>query len=175
LWAGVKARVSRAARLRPPGALPPGAFERSCIRCFRCAEVCPVQCIRFDSSVSLVDMDTPFIDASVRGCTLCMKCTQACPTGALQDTPALDHVIQAKVRMGTPVLDKNACLTWNRTGVCRLCFYACPFAGSAVTVTGPGLGPLFHPDACVGCGLCEEACPRDAHAIRIMPPTGDPT
>ena len=36
-------------------------------------------------------------------------------------------------------------------------------------LVGPQKAPLFHPEACVGCGLCEEACPETAQAIRIVP------
>src|SRR5689334_17468641 len=42
-----------AATLRPPGALPPGAFERACIGCFRCAEVCPTRALRFPGGAGL--------------------------------------------------------------------------------------------------------------------------
>ena len=168
-WAGVKVRVARAVGLRPPGALPEGAFERSCIRCFRCAQVCPTQCIRFDTKGGLAELDTPFIHAAERACILCMKCGDACPTGAIQPTPHDPDIIQAKVRMGTPVLDKATCLSWSKQGICRLCYYACPYPDRAVSLVGPMLGPLFHPQACVGCGLCEEACPKLAHSIKIVP------
>jgi NAD-dependent dihydropyrimidine dehydrogenase PreA subunit len=40
-----------------------------------------------------------------------------------------------------------------------------------VELVGPRMAPLFHPEACVGCGLCEEACPEEAQAIRIRPPS----
>ena len=169
-WTALRHRAARALGLRPPGALPPGAFERACIRCMRCAQVCPTGCIRFTSLAALADAETPFIDAASRACILCMQCTEACPTGALVPTPRHPGIIQQRIRMGTPVLDKNTCLPWARTGVCRLCHQACPYPGSAITLTAPGLAPVFHAEHCVGCGLCEEACPRTVHAIRIVPP-----
>jgi MauM/NapG family ferredoxin protein len=168
---GVKARVTRAmARLRPPGALPEKEFDRACIRCFRCAEVCPVGCIRMDGFFDLKGSDTPWVDARARACILCMKCTQACPTGALQNIGADPALVQLKVRMGTPVLNKKTCLPWSHEGVCRLCYYACPYPDSAVDLSGPGQAPVFYADKCTGCGLCEEACPETARAIRILPP-----
>ena len=36
-------------------------------------------------------------------------------------------------------------------------------------------GPVFDAAACVGCGLCEEACPERARAIRILPFDGELT
>jgi MauM/NapG family ferredoxin protein len=162
-------RARREKRLRPPGALNGEAFERACIRCFLCAEVCPVQCIRFENELDSLGADTPFLEARSRGCTLCMKCTQACPTGALRPLPFDKVVIQREVRMGRPVLTRSQCLPWRNEGVCRLCYYACPYADSAVVLVGPQQAPSFDPKQCVGCGLCEEACPETARAIRIEP------
>lgn len=165
-----RARASSPA-LRPPGALPPGEFEQACIGCFRCAEVCPPKAIRFPALLSLAAVE-PFIDARDRACILCMRCTEVCPTGALLPVPASSEAVARQVRMGTPVLERRDCLPWNGRGVCRLCFYVCPYAGRAVELVGPRQAPLFHAEACVGCGLCEEACPGEARAIRIRPPEG---
>lgn len=168
--AGVLPRRARASAtaLRPPGALPPGRFEEACIGCFRCAEVCPPKAIRFPATLSL-EAVRPFIDARERACILCMKCTEVCPTGALVPVPAQPEAVAGTVRMGTPVLERRNCLPWNGRGVCRVCFYVCPYAGTAVELVGPRQAPLFHAEACVGCGLCEEACPDEARAIRIHP------
>lgn len=159
---------AHAKRIRPPGALKPGAFEQACIGCFRCAEVCPTTCIRFPSAFSL-DQATPYIDTADRACVLCMKCTQVCPTDALVPLKLDADVIFKEVRMGTPVLTRKKCLPWNGEGVCRLCYQVCPYPDKAVELVGPQKAPLFHPEACVGCGLCEEACPELAQAIRIVP------
>jgi ferredoxin-type protein NapG len=161
------AQIAR--RLRPPAALAGGAFERACIRCFRCAEVCPVGAIRFASSLDPRQSDLPYVEARLRGCIVCMKCTAACPTGALQKTEPDLPIVQHRVRMGTPVLARSRCIPWRGDGVCRLCFYVCPYPGTAVALVGPQQAPSFDPAACVGCGLCEEACPEGARAIHIEP------
>lgn len=157
------------ARVHPPGALPPGDFERACIRCFRCAEVCPTKAIRFDSALAPRASDVPWLDLSDRACILCMRCTEVCPTDALEAIDPDPEVVQAKVHMGRPVLDRDLCLNWNGKGNCRLCWYACPYADEAIVLEGPRLGPVVRPEACPGCGLCEEACPREASAIRVAP------
>jgi len=167
-----RTRAAEAA-LRPPGALPPGRFEEACIGCFRCAEVCPPRAIRFASALSL-DAVHPFISPRESACVLCMKCTSVCPTDALTPVSAAKDVVAQTVRMGTPVLKRTNCLPWSERGICRLCYYVCPYAGRAVELVGPRLAPLFHPEACVGCGLCEQACPDEANAIHIRPP-GDVT
>jgi MauM/NapG family ferredoxin protein len=159
---------ANARKIRPPGALAPGAFEQACIGCFRCAEVCPTKCIQFPSAFSL-DQATPFVDTTDHACVLCMKCTQICPTDALVPLSTDPDVIFKEVRMGVPKLTRSTCLPWNGQGVCRLCYQVCPYPDRAVELVGPQKAPLFHPNACVGCGLCEEACPETALAIRILP------
>jgi ferredoxin len=155
--------------VRPPGAAAEPIFKRECIRCFRCAEVCPVRAIVPSSSFDLFGLETPVVEPRTRACILCMKCTEACPTDALTPVKADLATVQEQVRMGRPMLNKQSCITWSRRGSCKLCFYACPYAGSAVKLTGFVHGPLFVADKCVGCGLCEEACPEDSRAIRIIP------
>ena len=163
-----RAKAEPSRKIRPPGALPRGAFEQACIGCFRCAEVCPTKVIRFPSAFSL-DVATPYLDFSDRACVVCMKCTRVCPTDALAELKADVDLVAREVRMGVPKLTRSACLPWNGKGVCRLCYQVCPYPDRAVEVVGPQKAPLFHPEACVGCGLCEEACPEDARAIVIEP------
>lgn len=157
-----------ARKVRPPGALKPGAFEAACIGCFRCAEVCPTTAIRFPGALSL-ETAVPFLELGERACVLCMKCTNVCPTGALTPIAAKAEVIAREVRMGVPKLNRPKCLPWTGEGVCRLCYQVCPYPDAAVELVGPQKAPLFHAEACVGCGLCEEACPDGARAIVIEP------
>ena len=164
---------ARGARLRPPGAAPGAEFAERCLRCMRCAEVCPPKAIQFDSSLDLTGSDTPYIDAQTRGCSLCMKCTQACPSGALTPIDADPSAIRSTVRMGRPQFEEDKCIALTGTGECRACFYVCPYPGSAIRLEGLLYGPVFDPDECVGCGLCEEACPERAQAVHIAPPEGD--
>jgi MauM/NapG family ferredoxin protein len=162
-------RAAATSRVRPPGARPEPEFERACIRCFRCGEVCPVKAIRFESSLDLRAADLPFLNTRERACILCMKCTEVCPTAALLEISPSLAAIQTSVRMGTPDFERSRCYPWNGKGNCRLCYYVCPFADRAIQLLGPTQAPLYHPEACVGCGLCEEACPEAAQAIRIVP------
>ena len=170
LATGIRSRRKGPVSLRPPGAQLHGGFEERCIRCFRCAEVCPPKAIRLDGAWSL-EADLPYIEAKERACVLCMQCTQACPTGALAPIPADLETVHAAVRMGTPVLTRERCIVWRGAGVRRLCYYVCPYPNEAVALVGLQLAPFFDPKQCVGCGLCEQACPTVASAIRILPVT----
>ncbi|WP_457665677.1 4Fe-4S dicluster domain-containing protein [Thiolapillus sp.] len=153
--------------LRPPGALAEADFLARCIRCGRCAEVCPNSCIRyFDLEIGFSAMGTPYIIPREQACILCMKCGDICPTGAIQPVKReLDDVL-AKVHMGHARVEKQLCLSYQGQS-CGVCFRACPLQGTAMRV-----GYLEQPhvlDGCVGCGLCERSCIQMPQAIRIIP------
>jgi ferredoxin-type protein NapG len=158
-------RGGTVAYVRPPGALVEKDFITKCIRCNQCAEVCENDCIQFVSGGGADG--TPMINPRKKACILCMKCTNACPTGAL--TPILDdgEAILKSVRMGTAVVDKNICNSYNNA-ICGACIRSCQFPEIALK-TGMRERPIVDPDKCVGCGLCENACIVYPQAIRVVP------
>ncbi len=153
--------------LRPPGAVEENQFLSKCIRCLRCAEVCPVGAIKCADTGSLLALGTPFIVPKERGCTLCMNCTRVCPTGALEKIEDDQDVVRKKVKLGEIVLDESICSAHTGKRKCAACFYACPFSGKAIEIMPPDLKPKVNVNSCVGCGLCEEVCTQGA--IRIKP------
>ena len=154
--------------LRPPGALAEPDFLARCIRCGRCGTVCEAGCIRFGDSLD-TEGSTPYIVPVERACVLCMQCGEVCPSGALEPISEDLAVVADRVRMGTAVIDNGLCWARGGRGVCRACWYACPFGDGAVELRGPFLRPHIVEERCVGCGLCAEACPPEAHAITIRP------
>jgi len=82
--------------LRPPGALREEEFLKRCIKCNKCAQICPYFSIRIAHVEWGRSMGTPMIFARDIPCYVCMKCTPVCPTGALQN----DVVEKENVRMG---------------------------------------------------------------------------
>lgn len=155
--------------VRPPGSQAEPAFLASCIRCQRCFDACEAGAIRLFGAGAGVLEGTPFLVPETVGCTLCLRCGAACPTGAIA-------VLTDKRRadMGDAVVDKDLCVSWNGTGICGACFTVCPLRGKAIS-QGAHNQPTVHPEACVGCGLCEAACivKRDkairVHASRSWP------
>ena len=155
--------ASEPAVLRPPGAVEEADFLERCIRCQRCQDACPKGAIRLAGPGEPVHRGTPFIAASINACNLCLECTSACPTGAL-----LPVASREEVKMGVARIDARTCVSINRTGVCGACFTVCPLRGKAITL-GLFNAPEMHPEHCVGCGLCEEACIlKGVKAIRVF-------
>lgn len=182
--------------VRPPGALAERSFLASCIRCYRCQDVCDTGAIRFFTEERGRYFHTPYVDASKAACNLCMECTQVCPTGALQPMRQRDR---AAVRMASVELNEDLCLSYKakqaryqqrlllelgrdptearvadeRRGICGECYMVCPLRERAIRYEpGAFLAPIIDTDHCVGCGLCEEICRvvlRGSPAIRVVP------
>jgi MauM/NapG family ferredoxin protein len=152
--------------VRPPGAVSEPLFLKRCIGCSKCVEVCTNDCIRLlDTEATLARLNTPVIVPRRKGCTLCLACTSVCPTGALQPIPRNHDLSKAGVRMGTAELNPSLCFSYNRR-TCGVCYQACPLQGKAMTI-GLFEQPTVHPESCVGCGLCEQACVHLPQAIRV--------
>jgi len=157
----VKANESN--RIPLPGALKSQQdFERSCIGCGLCGEVCPPRCIQFHKHEGGLIADTPFINPEQKGCILCGLCMEVCPTDALTVTPI------RKVDMGVAQIDQAACYPWVDAGICGACVGICPLGDSAIDFE---FGNFYRPvvkDGCVGCGLCVEVCPEPSLPINIV-------
>jgi len=146
--------------LRPPGAVDEEEFEKKCIRCRKCVEVCPHDSIKSAHGEWGLKVGTPFIYPREIPCYLCMKCPPVCPTGALDAT-----VKKEDVNMGKAVIDTSSCLPYNGI-ICRACYERCPIYREAITLEQE-IYPVVHADKCVGCGICENVCPNDPPSIIV--------
>lgn len=157
-------------RLRPPGALAEAGFLDACVRCFKCGNACPNQCIQFYGiEGGLEKAFTPYIKARQRACVLCGECGNACPSGALRPFEPTRSSWIANVEMGKARVNEAMCYSYNgRT--CGACYRACPLAGQAIRI-GLYETPILNPAECVGCGLCEQSCLHLPQAIRVYPST----
>ena len=111
--------------LRPPGAVSEEEFLATCARCGKCAEVCPVGCIKIAHGEKGLAIGTPYIVPVEQPCKLCMRCTHVCATGALR------HVKKSEVRMGLAEIDTSLCLA-RQEHDCRVCHTACPQYNKAI-------------------------------------------
>jgi ferredoxin-type protein NapG len=148
--------------LRPPGAVAEEALVEICARCGACVAACPADAIFALGVEHGAAAGTPAVDARRQPCVLCvgLQCTHACPSGALHP---LDG--NAQVAMGTAVVDERRCLTWLGQA-CDACLAACPIPGAIVA--GPDGRVRIAAELCVGCGLCERACPTEPTSIHVV-------
>jgi ferredoxin-type protein NapG len=166
--------------LRPPGALQQTDFADRCSRCGDCVAACPAQCIELDTPQNL-DEDRPpmagglpYIVAREKPCVVCdeLACMAACPTGALTQVQSA-----SQIRMGSARVDHVRCL---RTAPadgdtelsadgedCRICIEQCPLAEEAIGLDAGGLVEVRA--GCIGCGVCEWACPTEPASIAVVP------
>ena len=147
--------------LRPPGAVAEDEFEKKCIRCRKCQEVCPYDSIKMGHAEWGLKMGTPFINPREMPCYLCMKCPEVCPTGALEPITKKEQV-----KMGKAIIDRTTCFAYNGV-LCRACYERCPIYREAITLENE-IYPVVHEDKCVGCGICENVCPAEPSAIIVM-------
>ena len=151
--------------LRPPGALPEEEFLATCARCGKCAEVCPVGCIKIAHGEKGLAIGTPYIVPVEAACKLCMKCTHVCAAGALR------HIKKSEVRMGTAQIDTSLCLA-RQEHDCRVCHTACPQYNKAIWLE-KNKYPTVNADYCTGCGMCEHVCIASPQkAIHVEPKGG---
>jgi MauM/NapG family ferredoxin protein len=152
------------AYLRPPGALAEREFRDTCSRCGTCVAVCPAQAIKLDTT-GVHGKGVPYIVPSEMPCVACdsLACMHNCPSGALVFAPLAD------IDMGTAGWQEHLCV--RRTGEdCRLCADQCPLGTAAIVIDGWRVKVIE--DGCIGCGVCEHACPTEPKSIVVMPKAG---
>jgi ferredoxin-type protein NapG len=142
---------AKAGLIRPPGAVKEDDFNKVCLRCQQCVDVCPEKAL---SGAHLTDgwnnTATPVLEKS---CTLCMKCSKLCPSGALVP------IAPEQAKMGTAYIIDKECVG------CDKCIKPCP-RNAISKVPGKRLVKI---DAalCTGCMTCVQACPVKPIAIVV--------
>jgi MauM/NapG family ferredoxin protein len=164
--------------IRPPGAVAEKEFLKICARCGACVQACPTNVVQpAVFQAGLEGLWTPVLVPASGYCEYeCNRCTQVCPTHALAAL-TLDEKKQFKI--GTAVVDRSACYTYADGYNCAVCEEHCPVPEKAIRFREVEVYD-FHgklkkvkqiyvvPDLCIGCGICENVCPRtDKAAIRV--------
>ena len=149
--------------LRPPGALPEPQFLLACTRCGKCVEACPADAIFPWASGDPSTDRTPVIDARKAPCVVCdeLACMTVCPSGALS---LVAH--RSEIDMGLAEVDHGLCAR-SHGEACTLCVDKCPLGAAAIRLDAAGRVEVVT-EGCVGCGVCQWACPTQPESIRVV-------
>jgi len=166
--------------VRPPGARENDLLAR-CIRCGKCMKVCPTSGLQPGLSESgLEGLWTPVLVSRLGYCDYsCNACGQVCPSEAI---PPLSLEEKRQTVIGLAYIDQNRCIPWADNVDCIVCEEMCPVPDKAVKLDevevlndqGESVlvkRPRVVRDLCIGCGICEYACPLNGEsAIRVYVP-----
>jgi ferredoxin-type protein NapF len=177
-------RHERDVRLvRPPGGREEQDLLALCSRCGQCMKVCPTNVLQpAISRAGLEGVFTPEMDYRVAYCDWsCNECGKVCPTGAIMPL-ALEA--KRKTKIGRAYIDRDRCIPWADYKTCLVCQELCPIPDKAIALreveVDDPLGvrvrlgrPEVLAERCIGCGICEAACPvpnESAINVRAMAP-----
>jgi MauM/NapG family ferredoxin protein len=147
--------------LRPPGAIPESDFLATCNRCSRCVKVCPTGgLVPMSLASGIMAYETPELIPRKGCCDLCMLCSRVCPTGAIRP------IKTEEVKIGVARLDELSCLAWAQGKACLICKERCP---ANAIVIDDSKRPYIDVQNCIGCGACENACPLEEAAVKVVP------
>jgi len=167
-----KVKVSSELLIRPPGAVPEDEFVDRCVRCSECMKVCPTNGLQPAlAEAGILGLWTPVLVPKVGECTQnCNLCSQVCSSQAIQP-----FSIQEKswLFIGQAIIDRSACIAWNSDKQCLVCDEHCSYHALRWETVDGVRRPFIDEHRCVGCGICENACPiQPLAAIRVVS-TGD--
>ena len=152
--------VNSGSKIRPPAALPDGAFQSTCIRCGNCARACPTHIIQ--SSFEADDpagLLTPKISFAQGYCLPdCTACGSVCPSGAIKRFSKKD---KKSLVMGIARIDVPHCLL-SQHKECDRCQFYCDYDAVVIHQSDFELTawPEVDEQRCVGCGACAVVCPE---------------
>ncbi|MCL6629791.1 MAG: 4Fe-4S dicluster domain-containing protein [Armatimonadetes bacterium] len=161
-------KLSSSQLIRPPGAVEESKFVTLCTRCGQCMKACPTNGLQpAIHEAGLEGFWTPILVPRIGCCQQdCNACGQVCPTDAIQPFKVED---KPHIFIGTAVIDRSMCIAWNSGKTCLVCDEYCSYKAIKWEADETGIRRPFVDDTiCVGCGICESACPvQPVAAIRV--------
>ena len=163
-----KVKTSSELLIRPPGALPEDEFVNRCIRCSECMKVCPTGGLQPAlTEAGFAGLWTPVLVPKIGECTQnCNLCSQVCSSKAIEpfEIPEKSYIY-----IGRAVIDRSSCIVWNSDKQCLICDEHCSYHAVHWKKVDGVKRPFVDEHKCVGCGICENACPiQPVAAIRAF-------
>lgn len=152
-------KENRTCPVYPPGGVRIVNFNKDCIACSLCINVCPNGVLQpAYMQYGIAGILQPVMDYQKSFCTYnCTKCTEICPTNALHPL-----ILEAKklTQIGKAKFIKDNCIVKTEKTACGACSESCPTkAVQMIPYEGNLVIPEVTEDICIGCGHCEFACP----------------
>ncbi len=140
----------------PAGAFSLANFRSHCTACQLCISRCPSSVLK--PSTSLSNFMQPVMVFTEGYCRPdCTACTEVCPTGAMRP---IDKAEKTAIKIGTAVIDPEACISAAYGQSCGNCARHCPaVAITMVQQENGNMRPVVNDSICIGCGSCEYHCP----------------
>ena len=160
-------KTSSSFLIRPPGAVAEDEFVDKCLRCSECMKVCPTGGLQpAITEAGIEGLWTPILVPRIGECTQnCNSCAKVCPSEAIKkfEVPEKRHIY-----LGTAVIDRSKCIVWNAEKKCMVCDEYCSYDAIYGNEVDGVIRPFVNTNKCVGCGICESACPiQPQAAIRV--------
>ena len=160
-------KLSSAELIRPPGSVAEDQFVAKCVRCGACMKACPTNGLQPAlHEAGIEGFWTPILVPRIGCCTeQCNACGEVCPTDAIEPFKIED---KKKIFIGTAVIERDHCIAWYANKKCLVCDEYCSYIAIKWDVVDGAKRPSVDEAKCVGCGICEFACPiQPSAAIRV--------
>ncbi|MFP4521309.1 MAG: 4Fe-4S binding protein [Fibrobacterota bacterium] len=161
--------------VRPPGSLTENKFKAECMRCGECVRACSTKVLQPSVSGGLTGLWLPEMFFRKAGCDAeCNICGHVCPSGAIRP---LDSKEKSYAKIGTAFVDSDRCVAYAEGKYCLMCDEVCPYGAIFPEKLGEGENerrvPVISRELCIGCGMCEWACPVEGEAAIRVYNTGE--
>ncbi|HUV04386.1 MAG TPA: 4Fe-4S binding protein [Armatimonadota bacterium] len=160
-------KLSSQELIRPPGSVEESEFVARCIRCGECMKVCPTNGLQPAlHEAGIEGFWTPILVPRIGCCTQeCNACGEVCPTDAVRPFKIEE---KKHIFIATAVIERDQCIAWNSNRTCLVCDEYCSYKAVEWKTVEGTKRPFVNEKVCVGCGICESACPiQPVAAIRV--------
>jgi len=153
--------------IRPPGSVAEDQFVAKCTRCGACMKVCPTNGLQPAlHEAGIEGFWTPVLVPRIGCCTQeCNACGEVCPTDAIERFKIAE---KSHIFIATAVIERDHCIAWYADRKCLVCDEYCSYKAIEWKTVDGAKRPFVDEKKCVGCGICEFACPvQPIAAIRV--------